>query len=96
MKNHAHPAIDRALALLMALVLTLSLAVTSAGAVSIQDMNPKDDPLLGIKFAVDATIPPATTAEEKDVSLSAKAHWRPLWRPVRWSSRSCVMTPIPM
>lgn len=101
MKNHAHPAIDRALALLMALVLTLSLAVTSAGAVSIQDMNPKDDPLLGIKFSVDATIPLATTAEGKDVSLSippasAKAHWRPLWRPVRWSSRSCVMTPIPM
>ena len=70
MKNHAHPAIDRALALLMALVLTLSLAVTSAGAVSIQDMNPKDDPLLGIKFSVDATIPLATTAEGKDVSLS--------------------------
>lgn len=48
----------------MALVLTLSQAV------SIQDMNPKDDPLLGIKFSVDATIPLATTAEGKDVSLS--------------------------
>ena len=70
MKNHAHPAIDRALALLMALVLTLSLAVTSAGAVSVQDMNPKDNPLLGTKFAVDATIPLTTTAEGKDVSLS--------------------------
>lgn len=64
MKNHAHPAIDRALALLMALVLTLSLAV------SIQDMNPKGDPLLGIKFAVDAAIPLSTTAEGKDISLS--------------------------
>ncbi len=48
----------------MALVLTLSQAV------SIQDMNPKDDPLLGTKFSVDATIPLSTTAEGKDISLS--------------------------
>ena len=60
----------KALSLLMALVLTLSLAVTSAFAVSYQDMNPKGDALLGTKFAVDATITLVTVKEGEDVSLS--------------------------
>lgn len=54
----------------MALVMTLSLAVTSAFAVSYQDMNPKDDALLGTKFPVDATITLVTDENGKDVSLS--------------------------
>ena len=54
----------------MALVMTLSLAVTSAFAVSYQDMNPKDDALLGTKFPVDATITLVTDKNGKDVSLS--------------------------
>ena len=60
----------KALSLLMALVLTLSLAVTSAFAVSYQDMNPKDNALLGTKFAVDATITLVAGEDGKDVSLS--------------------------
>ena len=51
-------------------MLTLSLAVNSAAAVSFQDMNPKDDALLGTKFNVDATITLVTGKEGKDVSLS--------------------------
>ena len=70
MKKNGHTFVSKALALLMALSLTLSLAVTSVGAVSVQAMNPADDPLLGTSFAVDATIPLVTTAEGKDVSLS--------------------------
>lgn len=60
----------KALSLLMALVLTLSLAVTSAFAVSYQDMNPKGNALLGTKFAVDATITLVAGEDGKDVSLS--------------------------
>ena len=63
-------AFSKTLALLMALVLTLSLAVTSAGAVSVQDMNPKDDALLGTKFPVDATITLVTDETGDDVALS--------------------------
>ena len=70
MKKNGHTFVSKALALLMALSLTLSLAVTSVGAVSVQAMNPADDPLLGTSFAVDATIPLVTTVEGKDVSLS--------------------------
>ncbi|MBS1360442.1 MAG: hypothetical protein HPZ92_08035 [Oscillospiraceae bacterium] len=47
MKKNGHTFVSKALALLMALSLTLSLAVTSVGAVSVQAMNPADDPLLG-------------------------------------------------
>ena len=60
----------KAFSLLLALVLTLSLAVNSAAAVSFQDMNPKDDALLGTKFNVDATITLVTGKDGKDVSLS--------------------------
>ncbi len=70
MKKNAHSLISKALALLMALSLTLSLAVTSAGAVSYQDMNPKDDALLGTKFSVDATITLVTDEGGDKVALS--------------------------
>ena len=39
--KHYPNSVSKALALLMALVMTLSLAVTSAFAVSYQDMNPR-------------------------------------------------------
>lgn len=39
--KHYPNSVSKALALLMALVMTLSLAVTSAFAVSYQDMNPQ-------------------------------------------------------
>ena len=68
MTKHSYAA--KALSLLLALMLTLSLAVPSAFAVSHQDMNPKDDALLGTKFSVDATITLVTGKEGKDVSLS--------------------------
>lgn len=68
--KHYPNSVSKALALLMALVMTLSLAVTSAFAVSYQDMNPKDDALLGTKFPVDATIILVTDENGKDVSLS--------------------------
>ena len=68
MTKHSYAA--KALSLLLALMLTLSLAVPSAFAVSHQDMNPKDDALLGTKFNVDATITLVTGKEGKDVSLS--------------------------
>ena len=68
--KHYPNSVSKALALLMALVMTLSLAVTSAFAVSYQDMNPKDDALLGTKFPVDATITLVTDENGKDVSLS--------------------------
>ena len=68
--KHYPNSVSKALALLMALVMTLSLAVTSAFAVSYQDMNPKDDALLGTKFPVDATITLVTDKNGKDVSLS--------------------------
>ena len=68
--KHYPSSVSKALALLMALVMTLSLAVTSAFAVSYQDMNPKDDALLGTKFPVDATITLVTDENGKDVSLS--------------------------
>lgn len=68
MTKHSYAA--KAFSLLLALVLTLSLAVNSAAAVSFQDMNPKDDALLGTKFNVDATITLVTGKAGKDVSLS--------------------------
>ena len=68
MTKHSYAA--KAFSLLLALVLTLSLAVNSAAAVSFQDMNPKDDALLGTKFPVDATITLVTDENGKDVSLS--------------------------
>ena len=68
MTKHSYAA--KALSLLLALMLTLSLAVPSAFAVSHQDMNPKDDALLGTKFSVDATITLVTGKEGEDVSLS--------------------------
>ena len=68
MTKHSYAA--KVFSLLLALVLTLSLAVNSAAAVSFQDMNPKDDALLGTKFNVDATITLVTGKEGKDVSLS--------------------------
>ena len=68
--KHYPNSVSKALALLMALVMTLSLAVTSAFAVSYQNMNPKDDALLGTKFPVDATITLVTDENGKDVSLS--------------------------
>ena len=68
MTKHSYAA--KALSLLLALLLTLSLAVTSASAVSYQDMNPKDDALLGTKFSVDATITLVTDEDGEDVSLS--------------------------
>ena len=68
--KHYPNSVSKALALLMALVMTLSLAVTSAFAVSYQDMNPKDDALLGTKFPVDATITLVTDENGKDVSLA--------------------------
>ena len=68
MTKHSYAA--KALSLLLALMLTLSLAVPSAFAVSHQDMNPKDDALLGTKFSVDATITLVTGKEGKDISLS--------------------------
>ena len=70
MKKNGHTFVSKALALLMALSLTLSLAVTSVGAVSIQELNPKDDPLLGTKFSVDATISLATGAEGQEITLT--------------------------
>ena len=69
MKHDPHP-VSKALALLLVLVMTLSLAVTSASAVSFQDMNPKDDALLGTKFPVDATFTLVTDEDGEDVSLS--------------------------
>ena len=69
MKHNPHP-VSKALALLLVLVMTLSLAVTSASAVSFQDMNPKDDALLGTKFPVDATLTLVTDEDGEDVSLS--------------------------
>ena len=68
MTKHSYAA--KAFSLLLALVLTLSLAVNSAAAVSFQEMNPKDDALLGTKFNVDATITLVTGKDGKDVSLS--------------------------
>ena len=68
--KHYPKTVSKALSLLMALVMTLSLAVTSASAVSYQDMNPKDDALLGTQFAVDAAITLVTDEDGKDVSLS--------------------------
>ena len=68
--KHYPKTVSKALSLLMALVMTLSLAVTSASAVSCQDMNPKDDALLGTQFAVDAVITLVTDEDGKDVSLS--------------------------
>ena len=68
MTKHSYAA--KAFSLLLALVLTLSLAVNSAAAVSFQDMNPEDDALLGTKFNVDATITLVTGKDGKDVSLS--------------------------
>ena len=68
--KHYPNSVSKALALLMALVMTLSLAVTSAFAVSYQDMNPKDDALLGTKFPVDATLTLVTDEDGEDVSLS--------------------------
>ena len=65
--KHYPNSVSKALALLMALVMTLSLAVTSAFAVSYQDMNPKDDALLGTKFPVDATITLVTDENGKAV-----------------------------
>ena len=70
MKKNGHTFVSKALALLMALSLTLSLAVTSVGAVGIQELNPKDDPLLGTKFSVDATISLATGAERQEIALT--------------------------
>lgn len=70
MKKNGHTFVSKALALLMALSLTLSLAVTSVGAVGIQELNPKDDPLLGTKFSVDATISLATGAEGQEIALT--------------------------
>ena len=64
--KHYPNSVSKALALLMALVMTLSLAVTSAFAVSYQDMNPKDDALLGTKFQVDATITLVTDENGKE------------------------------
>ena len=64
--KHYPNSVSKALALLMALVMTLSLAVTSAFAVSYQDMNPKDDALLGTKFPVDATITLVTDENGKE------------------------------
>ena len=69
MKHDPHP-VSKALALLLVLVMTFSLAVTSASAVSFQDMNPKDDALLGTKFPVDATLTLVTDEDGEDVSLS--------------------------
>ena len=69
MKHDPH-SVSKALALLLVLVMTLSLAVTSASAVSFQDMNPKDDALLGTKFPVDATLTLVTDEDGEDVSLS--------------------------
>ena len=68
MTKHSYAA--KALSLLLALMLTLSLAVAPASAVSYQDMNPKDNALLGTKFPVDATITLVTGEDGKDVSLS--------------------------
>ncbi len=65
-----HSPAAKALSLLLALVLTFSLAVTSASAASYQDMNPKDNALLGTQFSVDATITLVAGEEGKDVSLS--------------------------
>ena len=70
MKKNGHTFVSKALALLMALSLTLSLAVTSVGAVGIQELNPKNDPLLGTKFSVDATISLATGAEGQEIALT--------------------------
>ena len=64
--KHYPNSVSKALALLTALVMTLSLAVTSAFAVSYQDMNPKDDALLGTKFPVDATITLVTDENGKE------------------------------
>ena len=68
MTKHSYAA--KALSLLLALMLTLSLAVAPASAVSYQDMNPKDNALLGTKFSIDATITLVTGEDGKDVSLS--------------------------
>ncbi len=70
MKHYSHSLAHKALALLLALTMALSMAVTSAGAVSIQEMNPKDDPLLGTKFAVDEVITLVTDEGGQDVSVS--------------------------
>ena len=69
--KHAHPSKSgKVLSLLLALALTLSLLPAWAAAVSVQDMNPKDDPLLGTQFSVDAVIPLATPAGGTDVSVT--------------------------
>ena len=69
--KHYPNSVSKALALLMALVMTLSLAVTSAFAVSYQDMNPKDDALLGTKFPCGRDHHPCYRCKDgKDVSLS--------------------------
>lgn len=66
--KHYPNSVSKALALLMAPGNDVSLAVTSAFAVSYQDMNPKDDALLGTKFPVDTTITLVTDENGKDVS----------------------------
>ena len=69
MKHKTH-APSKALAFLLALLLTLSLAVTSAGVVSVETLNPTDDPLLGTKFEVDAVISLVTGEDGQDISLT--------------------------
>ena len=69
MKHKTHTP-SKALAFLLALLMTLSLAVTSAGAVSVETLNPVDDPLLGTKFDVDAVISLVAGEDGQDISLT--------------------------
>ncbi len=69
MKKHSTPIHGKLLALLLVLTLVCSLAVPFASAATLADMNPGDDPLLGTKFPVDATIQLVTDADGQDISL---------------------------
>ena len=92
--KHYPNSVSKALALLMALVMTLSLAVTSAFAVSYQDMNPKDDALLGTKFPVDATItlvPDATGKPRPSAPVPSRSR-SSATIPAPTSTRSCSPT----
>ena len=70
MKNYSSNLITRACSLVVTLALVLSVVIIPASAVSVKDMNPTDDPLLGTQFAVDAVIPLVSTGDGKDVSLT--------------------------
>lgn len=69
MKKQSHSVPKKLLSLLLVLTLLLALTVPFASAASIADMNPGDDPLLGTKFPVAATIRLVTGENGQSVEL---------------------------